>query len=177
MSITQQTTNGFRVPYKIDNVPDKGKGIIAISPIKRGTLVWNADPNVCQIFTKNEFEDYLSKLNFEQARDEVMHVYGAESVSKNHVILLRGDARIFNHSSNNSVGEWTSIFGNDIEAAQKWAIENCADLNNCTVAIKDIEIGDELSDNYGSYYDPEWLIDLCDKYNVIPSNMIARLYN
>ena len=44
-------------------------------------------------------------------------------------------------------------------------------------ALRDIEIGEELTMNYNFHGNPQWYIDICDKYGVLTERQVAEKYS
>ena len=44
-------------------------------------------------------------------------------------------------------------------------------------ALRDIEIGEELTMNYNFHGNPQWYIDICDKYGVLTERQVAERYS
>ena len=102
-----------------------GIGLFADEHIPKGTIVWKFEPLLDTLFSKEEI-DILSKPSQEQ-----FHNYAFFDNTHNKYMLCGDDGRFFNHSDN----------------------PNCNDeLPDVTIALKDIDTGEELTVNYKNFY-------------------------
>lgn len=97
-----------------------GIGLFATEFIPKGTLVWELNTNFDLVYTHEEFEA-LPK----NAKDSILF-YGHFQKEEGGYILCSDDARFFNHSTD----------------------ANCKSEIGKTFAIKDININEEITDNY-----------------------------
>lgn len=107
-------------------IPNAGIGLFANEKIKSGTVVWKFDEGVDMLFTDEQFSN-APDIKKEQIKkhayyDEVLKVW----------VLCADDAVMFNHSENPNCRE---------EVDSKY-------FQGRTLAIKDIEIGDEITCDY-----------------------------
>lgn len=126
----------LRVKTKIGVSKIHGIGIFADEFIPKNTIVWEFN-NICdRMYTEDEFNsaDKLFK--------EYLKTYAFKFC--NQYCLCNDDARFFNHS------ETPNCYSSDFN-------EN---VLGCTRALTDINIGDELTDNYNQFgftdLDNEW---------------------
>ena len=131
---------GFSVPYEKRASQLGGTGLFATEPIKAGTRIWTfSDTNCCTYSTPEEIQQLFARLTPSQIEDFVVHAYSDNDV----VISILDDGRFWNHSANPNCGSWEG------------------DEDN-TYAIRDIESGEELLDDYGDYQDLQWFEELCE---------------
>jgi hypothetical protein len=147
----------MQIQYSIREVdPIIGKGIITNQRIKKGDVVWiskrvsydnshiEMDYNVITYNEKN-IEQYISNLSTIDSIKRFLDLsYGV--ADEIHYIL--DDGKYMNHSPN----------------------PNCiTDMSDATTyALRDIEIGEMLSENYSTYSHPDYLINILKKYNCEP---------
>lgn len=102
-----------------------GIGLFADEMIPKGTVVWEFNPFIDILLSKEEVES-LSKPAQEQ-----IYKYGFLDTKSNKYMLCGDDARFFNHSIDN----------------------NCDDSQiNITIAKRNIMPGEELTVNYKEFY-------------------------
>ena len=103
-----------------------GIGLFADQLISKGAPVWKLMPDFDIEITKDD----LTKLS-EPAREQVLN-YVYMNRRKGTYILCFDDARFFNHSSNPNVS-------------------SSEDDGITDVALRDIQIGEELTQDYGNF--------------------------
>lgn len=108
------------VKTHIKSSPIHGIGLFASEFIPKGTLVWEYVKNFDLVYNQTEF-DALPK----NAQDSIIF-YGHFEEKEGGYVLCSDDARFYNHSTD----------------------ANCKSDIGITFTIKDINIGDEITDNY-----------------------------
>lgn len=104
-----------------------GLGLIAHQRIPVGTVVWEFQPGFDLEFT----EDDLNQLS-EAARRQVLHYCTGDFCPTRRVWTLSGDdARFTNHSDDPNTQN--------------------SDGGQCTVAVREIRVGEEITWNYNSF--------------------------
>lgn len=138
----------MQVNYEIGKDAWGGFGVFAAEKILKGTLVWNYDDaNI------NTLDEKLAKnlcSNPLIIRDILTANYFDAS---GQMVDLRNDpGRYFNHSRSPNVSLGSVIGWNDYYAKS-------------TFALRDIEIGEELLDDYRTYGEvPKWYQELLKKH-------------
>lgn len=113
----------------------EGIGVVAGQKINQGDIVWFFDPNYDILLEEKEYEKMLSSLNEENRNIIKQYPYKRG----NCYIFCQDNAKFFNHSDTPNCGGES--------------------VNYC-VALKDIEIGEELTENYFDF-DEEADLKLC----------------
>ncbi len=114
------------VKSKIGPSKIEGIGLFADEPIRKGTKVWGFEPKLDLVLSKDEVE----KLS--PAAREQFYRYAYLDKVRQKYLLCGDDARFFNHSDRPNCDETTD--------------------NDSTFALKDIDVGEELTINYGEFY-------------------------
>jgi hypothetical protein len=145
---------GFRVPYCVEHIPGKGLGVVLRRNVKAGELLWHADHGVAQVYNASELRKYIDSLPDNIARRVLDHMYGFEAVSSELVIEINGDASVVNHSCTPSAGNlacFERLTGRKLDIDPSWPLpgETFSPVN-CTVALRDLEIGDEITEDYNT---------------------------
>jgi len=127
-----------------------GMGIFVDEDIKKGTLIWkyNQDVNVrviCKSWDgESDLRQYLTTFpSYEQKQDLLIHMY----CEHGYCHQLLDDCQFWNHSDNPNTGC------------------NGPDPFNA-YALRDIQKGEELLDDYGTYEWPDWYLNLLVEYGV-----------
>lgn len=114
-------------------IPNAGIGLFADQFIEKGTLVWKFDPNFDRIISM----DYFQTLD--DITKKFIKTYGYKSNIYPFIILCFDNSRFINHSFEPNLSAPSYI--NDIYS-----------LNN-SVASRDINPGEELTENYNDFDD------------------------
>ena len=136
---------GFHIEYEIKDSVGKGRGIFSKQFIPVNTLIWKYSPghNVRQFKNESEVRLHLSTLSFDEQQFWMSHVY----MDGGFVNEILDDGKMWNHSEAPNTG--SGYLGDSMN----------------TYAIRDIQIGEELLDDYGAYEYPQWFVVLCEQYN------------
>ncbi|HUR24898.1 MAG TPA: SET domain-containing protein-lysine N-methyltransferase [Candidatus Thermoplasmatota archaeon] len=114
----------MRVPVKLAPSKIHGLGLHAVEPIAKGSLVWDYDAPIDQTIPVSDLP------NLQPWVRKYIAIYGYRE--DDHIILCGDDARYFNHSKT----------------------PNCRSGHGTqTLAIRDIEVGEELTDDYEQFDD------------------------
>lgn len=113
------------VKTKLKSSEISGIGLFADEPIKKGAIVWKFNQTIDLLFSDSD----IKKLS-NSAKEQFLNYAFLDKYHKQYM-LCGDDARFFNHSKQN----------------------NCNDgLNDITIAVRDIEVGEELTVNYLEFY-------------------------
>ena len=143
--------SGFRIAYEVKE-STHGLGLFAKQFIAKGSLIWKYERgvNVRTYSSEGEVHARLKELSWDERKFFVSHIYIYDGC----VNEILDDGNMWNHSESPNTGQ------------------NIEDLES-SYAIRDIEEGEELLDDYGTYDYPAWFISLADKYEV-PLDYIER---
>jgi hypothetical protein len=114
------------VKTKIKQSKIEGIGLFADELIKSGTKVWGFEPKLDIVLSKEE----IGKLS--SAAQEQFYRYAYLDKVRNKYLLCGDDARFFNHSDKPNCDETKE--------------------NDSTFALRNIDVGEELTINYGEFY-------------------------
>jgi hypothetical protein len=135
------------VKTKVKNSQIHGLGLFADEFIPKGTVIWKFTSGFDLKFTKEQI------LSFPDLLQIFIYTYAWKSKKSELYCHAVDDGRFFNHSENpNSLSEYRD----DEE-------------ESVNVALRDIQIGEEITDNYSSFEDET------DKDNILGE--IALKYN
>merc|ERR1712198_489333 len=135
---------GFQVKYEVRNT-SLGKGVFVLEPVKQGTLIWRykKGENVLCLKGKEETLAHLENLpSYEDRRYFVQHSYHDRGLL-NHIL---DDGKLVNHSNTPNAGPGAEPLS--------------------TYAVRDIEKGEELREDYGLCEYPAWFLSLCQEYEI-----------
>jgi hypothetical protein len=144
--ITIKARPGFQMAYELKETPERGVGIFAKEFIPANQLIWKFQigSNIRLFKGEEECRAHLEILSKENGIDWLTHVY----LFDGYINEILDDGKMWNHSEEPNT---------------------CSGINDdwdSTYAARDIEIGEELLDDYGTYEYPEWFFGLCAEYGV-----------
>ena len=137
------------VKTKIQQSGIHGTGLFANEFIPKGTVIWKFTPGFDVKFTREQILDFPELLQI------YIYKYSWKSKKSKLYCFSSDNGKYFNHSDNpNCLSEYKD---NEEEVI--------------TTAIKDIQIGEEITDNYSSFEDEESEDNVLDfiykKYNLV----------
>jgi SET domain-containing protein len=149
---------GFRVPYEVRPSAIAGRGVFAIEPIERGTLVWEYEVgrSVLEYRSEAKLRERLENLTDEEARFLLEHIY----VWKDAAVEIIDDAKIWNHTPSPNTG----FHPDDPSIGEGLG----------SYALRDIAAGEELTDDYGDHHDLPWFEGLCKEYGCTSCTDIGK---
>jgi hypothetical protein len=159
------------VPYTVGVTPDKGRGVFADAPIRRGTILWRHVRGQYAVYDERSLQELLAKRSRNEAVYELTHMFGIPEFP-GYVIRVFDDGVLINHSRqpttvmNNDSGENEIPYDTSPQDARDVAD---ALLNDrfALIATQDLKVGDELTQDYTiGIEDPSYYDALCEQYDV-----------
>ena len=122
-----------------------GLGLMSKEKIKKGEVVWKPTSKNVILYNEEECIKYLNSIQSDLKKKFFLdHSFGV----KNKLCLLLDDGKYMNHSlSPNCFTDMDTII---------------------TYALRDIEIGEELFEDYTKFDHPPFLYNFLEKYNCYP---------
>lgn len=130
-----------------------GVGLFADQDIKRGDIVWQYTPETCATFTQEQFQVLVN--SFHKTEKQLIHYYLTYTYYQsfmNSLIFCLDNGRFVNHSEQPNLAT-PSYLPRELG----WQY---------SVALRDIERGEELTENYNTYDQADWIDDLTKRYGV-----------
>ena len=162
---------GFRFRYSVEQTPDKGLGVFAGEPIKKGSVVWRHIPGVFVVHDESSFRAKIKNMSPADVIYELTHVH-AFAEFPGCLIRALDDGILINHSSdpnlatNKSGPARVSLDVRSPDDLHKVA-EALLDDRYSLVATRDIETGEELANDYAADDDgPPYYDDLYEQYGI-----------
>ena len=127
-----------------------GLGLFAKKKIPRGTIWWHPRPQDIQIFTKDQIRILINSHKNQRITSflDTLLMYSYYDREFDVLVFCFDNARFVNHSKKDNSG----------------ALEDHANFQS--VALKDIEIGEEITENYRKYTPCEWIKDYKPDFDV-----------
>ena len=129
------------VKTKVLPSPLHGYGLFADEPITKGTEIWRFTPGFDQKFTREQILSWPDLLQI------YIYKYCWRSKKSKLYCFSADDGKYFNHS--NSPNVLSAYYDNEEEVV--------------TRALRDIQVGEELLDNYNSFEDERSEGDVLDE--------------
>ena len=162
---------GFCVPYTVRVTPDKGRGVFADAPIRKGTILWRYVRGQYAVYDERSLKELLAKLSHSEVVYELMHMFGIPEFP-GYIIRVFDDGKLINHSRrpttvmNNASGDNEIPYNTSPQDVQD--VEDAL-LNDrfAMIATQDLKAGDELTHDYNiDVEDPSYYDALCEQYDV-----------
>ena len=162
---------GFCIPYTVRVKADKGRGVFADAPVRKGTLLWRHMRGQYAVYDERSLKEFLAKLSRSEVVYELEHLFGLPEFPGN-VIRVFDDGVLINHSRQPTVALNNGCGDNVIPyntAPQN--VQDVADalLNDrfALIATQDLKDGDELTQDYNiGIEDPMYYDALCEQYGL-----------
>jgi SET domain-containing protein len=150
--------HGFCVPYEVNSSTIAGRGVFALEPIKRGTLVWEyaIGRSVVEYRNEADLRKRLGGCTIEEGRDLLEHMY----IWKDAAVEIIDDAKIWNHTPNPNTG----YHPDDPKIGEGLG----------SYALRDIAAGEELTDDYGDHHELKWFEGLCKEYGATSCTNLGK---
>ena len=130
--------------------PIAGLGLFAAEDISRGQIIWKYDPLTSFVLKQDQLN--VLKNSF-QHQDSLLHylTYGYHVKIFNGLLVCLDNGKFVNHSLTPNSG----LMSKSDESNWQYS-----------VAIRDIEKGEEITENYNTYDHCDWLDDLCRAHGI-----------
>ncbi len=139
----------MQIDYIIKESPGKGFGIFTKQFIPKNTLIWNFNKANINIYNEINAKKILYTSN--NILEFLKYSYFLNNIF---IDIQNDDGKYFNHSNNPNVILGYKLLDHNINI-------------NSSYALRDINIGEELFDDYNTYdNEPEWYKELIKKYKL-----------
>jgi hypothetical protein len=163
--------NGFCFPYVVKETTDKGLGVFAGEKIKQGSIVWRHVPGQYTVYDEQTFKAAIGKMTHAEVVYELTHVFGLKELP-GCLIRIHDDGVLINHSSDanlatNNTATIETAFDVTSTDYVREVTKTLLDDRYALVAARDIEIGEEFTNDYGAeVVDPPFYDILYEQYGV-----------
>lgn len=163
--------NGFCFLHSVEETNDRGRGVFAGEPIRRGAIVWRHVPGLYAVYDEQSFMARIGHMPTAGIIYELTHVFGLEDFP-GCLIRVFDDGVLINHSSDptlvtNTSGPASRSFEVNSPRYLNKVSEALLDDRYALVATRDIESGEEFTNDYRAEDDcPPYYDALCERYGV-----------
>ena len=158
------TLPAFLVRVEVKAVPSIGdghKGIFTLEKLPAQTKIWKWTKRIT-VIPQSELETYIQN-NYDIEKE-------LEAIR----IFLRQGFVLPNTKEHPNGDQYFN--SNPTDAGR---FMNHSNTPNCGPdgALRDIEVGEELTMNYNFHGNPQWYVDICAKYGVLTERQVAERYS
>jgi SET domain-containing protein len=169
--MAKNKNTGFCIPYTVRVTPDKGRGVFAAGPIRKGTILWRHICGQYVVYDERSLKEFLARLTRSEVVYELTHMFGIPEFP-GYVIRVFDDGVLINHSRqptvvmNNGSGDNEIPYNNSAQGVQE--VEDALlNVRFALIATHDLKAGDELTHDYTiGIEDPPYYDDLCEQFHV-----------
>ncbi|MGE0500581.1 MAG: SET domain-containing protein-lysine N-methyltransferase [Rhizobiaceae bacterium] len=159
----RRRATGFRFRYSVEQTAEKGLGVFAREAVRKGSIVWRHVPGVFTVYDEHSFRTKIEQMSPADAVYELTHVHALEDFP-GCLIRALDDGILINHSSDpslvtNNAGPARILLDASSSEYLRDVAEALGDDRYSLVATRDIEIGEEFTNDYTAedscpaYYD------------------------
>ena len=169
--MTSKDKSGFCIPYTVRDTADKGRGVFADSPVRKGTILWRHIRGQYAVHDEHSLTEYLAKLSRSDVVYELTHMFGLPEFP-GFIIRVFDDGVLINHSQQANVAMNNTNEGNEMpfntsEQDVRGAEDALLDERFSLIAKQDLEAGDELTIDYNiGIEDPPYFDALYEHYDI-----------
>eukprot|EP00747_Dinoflagellata_sp_TGD_P215134 gnl/TRDRNA2_/TRDRNA2_87866_c0_seq1.p1 gnl/TRDRNA2_/TRDRNA2_87866_c0~~gnl/TRDRNA2_/TRDRNA2_87866_c0_seq1.p1 ORF type:complete len:164 (-),score=24.04 gnl/TRDRNA2_/TRDRNA2_87866_c0_seq1:144-635(-) len=158
---------GFAVPLAVADCGAKGKGLVATEHIAKGALIYDSSVEGVEVgFTEEELVLYLEQLSPDERRTIMSHIY----CHSGKAWLIPGNGKYTNHARPPTTGCAKQLAAVDVVPPDTAAIAD-------TFALRDINVGDEITEDYANMDTLPWYETLCVKHGAESTSVVAEKYS
>ncbi len=130
-----------------------GMGLFADDAIQEGETVWQYTSQTCSLITNDQLNVFLQ--SYHKTEEKIIQyylIYGYYSAQVHGLILCLDNGRFVNHSEQPNL-----TYPLHISKDHAWKY---------SVAKREIQKGEELTEDYRTYDTNDWLKNLCEQYHI-----------
>ena len=168
--------DGFCFSYVVKETAEKGLGVFAEESIKQGSIVWRHVPDQYVVYDEQTFKGVIAKMTHTEVVYELTHIFGLKDFP-NCLIRVFDAGVLFNHSrdhnliTNNEPEIESSLDETSTHYIQE-VTKALLDDRYAMIATRDIEIGEEFTNDYSAEVDDPPFFDIIyEQYDIDDSYM------
>jgi hypothetical protein len=174
LRMASNDNTGICVSYTVRVTPDKGRGVFADEPIRKGTILWRHVYGQYAVYDERSLKELLAKLSHSEVVYELEHMFGIPEFP-GYIIRVFDDGALINHSIQPTIAmNNDNNDSRDNEIPYNTSPQDVKDVEDALlndrfalIATQDLKVGDELTHDYNiGIEDPSYYDALCEQYNV-----------
>ena len=146
----------MQVAYEVRESPIAGRGIFVTEPVRRGALIWRCSEESVKEHDEASLRARLAGMAPEEAKLKLEYIYCWEGMA----VEILDDAYLWNHAASPNTGNHPDGDGDGVSS----------------YALRDIEAGEELTDDYATFVDLPWFEKLCLEYGASSCIEVGRAH-
>jgi hypothetical protein len=168
--------SGFCFPFDVRETADKGLGVFAAVPVRRGSIVWRHVPGNYTVYDQAAFLSAIKDKTHDEAVYELTHLFGLRGIA-DCVIRIHDEGALINHAcpANLATDDVQPVREPADPAADRYIRDVTAALlgdRYALVATRDIGAGEEFTTDYAAECDePAWFYAVYDQYGIVEDYM------
>ena len=151
----------MQVPNELKKSSIAGLGLFATAPIRRGALLWKYDENSVKEYDEAAFRARLAPLSPQEASELCEHVFTWEG----RVCEIMDDGKYWNHAKGDKQNTGNHPDGDEHGDGMS------------SYALRDIAVGEELTDDYALYDNLPWFEAVCKERNAESCRAVGVQYD
>lgn len=170
--MAKQASDGFLCRFEVRETPTKGRGVFALEPIARGSLVWRFRPGLFHVYDEPAFIALIEGMPRDQVVYEFTHVFGFADFPTC-VIRVLDEGALINHAgAANLATNFAAPFAARPDPSSPTYLRDVAQAlledRFALIALRDIEVGEEFTVNYSEdIYDPPFFLRLYEEHGIV----------
>lgn len=170
--MAKQASDGFLCRFEVRETPTKGRGVFALEPIARGSLVWRFRPGRFHVYDEPAFIALIEPMSRDEAAYEFTHVFGFADFPTCVIRVLDEGALINHAAAANLATNFAAPLTARPDPSSATYLRNVAQAlledRFALVALRDIEAGEEFTVNYSEdIYDPPFFLRLYEEHGIV----------
>ena len=152
--------------------PTKGRGVFALGPVARGSLVWRFRTGLFRVYDEPAFIALIEGMPRDQVVYEFTHVFGFADFPTC-VIRVLDEGALINHAeAANLATNFAAHLAARPDLSSPTYLRDVAQAllkdRFALIALRDIEAGEEFTVNYSEdIYDPPFFLRLYEEHGIV----------
>jgi len=164
--------SGFCIPYTVRDTIDKGRGVFADTPVRKGGIIWRHVRGQYAVYDEHSLKRLLATLSHSDVVYELTHMFGLPEFP-GFIIRVFDAGVLINHSHQPNVAI-NNTNGNN-EMPFNTSAKNVREVEDALmnerfslVAARDLKPGEELTMDYNiGIEEPPYFDALYEQYEIL----------
>merc|ERR1712192_94824 len=160
---------GFQVRYEVRDT-SIGKGLFLLEPVAKGALIWRHREGENILCFRNEAETrkHLDSMASDADRlDFLEHCFHDGGVLNS----ILDEGKLVNHSTSPTMGKVDLVTMGKVDSVTMDKVDSTSSTladnskeSLSSFSLRALGVGEELTENYGTYEYPGWLLEISIQY-------------